>query len=58
MERYRNGGKYSPLAARRLKRSTESRPLTPKFHMNFARQRESVVLRMRVARAGNMAGED
>src|SRR5688572_4457454 len=54
MERYRNGGKYSPRLMRRLNFSTDNVPFTPKFQANFHRQRLSVVRRIRVARAGSM----
>src|ERR1043166_5012366 len=46
IERYRNGGKYSPRLIRRLNRSTDSIPFPPKFQANFRKHRLSVVRKM------------
>jgi len=55
IERYRNGGKYSPRLMRLLNFSTDTNPFTPKFQANFAMQPKSALRRVRKTREGSMA---
>ena len=47
IERWRNGGKTTPLRFRALNRSTDTTPFTPRFQPAFQRQLGATVVSMR-----------